>query len=416
MRKARMSLKEIQGEGCIAPFVRRATTILRGVREPRPHFQRLAEGTRDKPFIRGVLVGGILAGAISLAPQAASAQSQLDISACFNPLLQQQVDYTSDERLALATFAQISESNYEGSTHDAGLTAKFKLLSLGLSYSEFTERRSEYFRLNRLDLQEYKSISLKTRTLDQKSYELIRSCITDVAATQYGLKYLTVIDERGKATVQFFWNPTDTTSRIRITDSALENATAVGVDAPKGKVYPRHRWYDFFSSAPMLERASPPILLVREDACKPIRISITTDPAVRIQPITIPPVPKPAVDLVCTSSIEKINPVTGGAYTRREVVDLVPLLVGPLGYGCPDCRKFEVVFDAPGPVLSATCANTSNWTHLESCQWDGKTVRATGFLNAGPARLIVDVAYGVVRQACTFPPEAIAKARAAESC
>ena len=45
--------------------------------------------------------------------------TQFDISTCFNGLLQQKTDYSSDTRLALATLSQIDESNYEIYKHDA---------------------------------------------------------------------------------------------------------------------------------------------------------------------------------------------------------------------------------------------------------------------------------------------------------
>ncbi len=299
--------------------------------------------------------------------------------------------------------AQITENTYESHKRDLGLAAKFKVLGASLNFSSFDEKRREYFQLNKLNLEEYKAITLRTRTLDSKAYDLIKDCINLVASTAEGFRYVTVIDNRQKASVQFFWNPSGDSRTLKITDSTLENAEASGTSAPKGRLYPKVRWYNLFSKTPTLERASPVILLQRENVCEPIRISITTDPPVRTLPISIPPVHRPAIDLQCTTKYEDKNPASGRPYHKRDTFDLVARLEGPLGYGCPDCKKWTVRFDAPGPVTNVSCANTNNHTHIEACQTDGASVTAFGFLNAGPANLHVDYDYRIGIQDCKFP-------------
>src|SRR5437588_7085094 len=83
----------------------------------------------------------VVAALSGFTPSWVRAQTQLDISSCFNSLLQQQVDYTSDVRLALATLSQISESTYESSKHDASLAGQYKFLGGSINYADFNEKR-----------------------------------------------------------------------------------------------------------------------------------------------------------------------------------------------------------------------------------------------------------------------------------
>ncbi len=73
------------------------------------------------------------------------AQGYLDISQCFNQLLQQKLDYTSNETIRRATLAQISESTYESFKHDASIDSYFDFLPLSANYKDFDEKRRKYF-------------------------------------------------------------------------------------------------------------------------------------------------------------------------------------------------------------------------------------------------------------------------------
>src|SRR5579862_230316 len=97
---------------------------------------------------RPSLLGSIsaLCGCLTLCPSAI-AQSYFDISSCFNQLLQQQTNYTSTEQFK----------------HDATLSAVYDFIPLSANYSDFNEKRRNYFSLHKLDLDYYRAISTSSR-------------------------------------------------------------------------------------------------------------------------------------------------------------------------------------------------------------------------------------------------------------
>jgi hypothetical protein len=323
----------------------------------------------------------------------AHAQTQLDISSCFNSLLQQQVDYTSDVRLALATLSQISESTYESSKHDASLAAQYGILSGSANYADFVEKRREYFQLNKLDLQYYQSISLKTRTLDSQAYGVIKDCIDKVATDQYGFHYLYTVDDAKIASIQLFWRPTEGGQPIQIVDSVLLNAKAKTEGVPSGKLFSKVRPY------PKIMGASNAILLERTDPAKNINCTVSTRPQVKTFDIVIPATLKPSVDLTCKTVYDTIDPVTGNPYFRKEAL----VLNVTDGHGCSDCHGYYLTVDAPGPVTDVKCESSGDHVWQELCDSQGNHIRAVGYENANPRSLYISYHYKVSRQDCKFP-------------
>ena len=321
------------------------------------------------------------------------AQTQLDISSCFNPLLQQQVDYKSDIRIALATLSQITDTNYESSKHDASLAAQYGFLSGSANYSDFVEKRKEYFQLNKLDLQYYQSISLNTRTLDSQGYEVIKDCIDKVAADQYGFHYLYTVDDPKIASVQLFWRPTEGGQAIQIVNSVVLNAKVKSDNVPSGKLFPTTKPY------PKILGASNAILLERTDVGKNINCTVSTIPQVKTFDIVIPFVPKTSVDLVCNTVYDSVDPVTGNTYTGQEAL---PLNVTDK-HGCDDCHGYFLTVDAPGPVTDVTCRSSGDHVWQEICDSQGSRIRAIGYENANPRSLYITYHYKVAHQDCKFP-------------
>jgi|SRR5882724_1119569 len=329
-----------------------------------------------------------------------AAQTQLEISSCFNPLLQQKLDYTSDTRLAMAKLAQISASDYEASKHDVSLAGKYKVLSGSADYKDFDEKRSSYFSLNKLDINYYRSISLSTRTLDSQAYGLIKDCIDKVASQQYGFRYLYTIDSPTAAAVQFFWNSTPGgPASLDITDSYVENAVVKSQRVPQEKLFPYvSRWS--FSKYPQLQGISPIILLDRKDPSKDIRISVSTRPQVNTQFINLPPVPQPIVDIKCETVYDTEDPVTHRPYSRQEAINLAGRVTDR--HGCSDCVGYSVAFDAPGPVTNLSCTPSGDHVWQEICQADGNHISTSGFLNSNPRSIYFAYSYKLARQDCKF--------------
>lgn len=328
----------------------------------------------------------------------AIAQTQLDISSCFNPLLQQQVDYSVDTRLALATLSQINESTYEASKHDVSLAAKYKILSGSVNYSDFDDKRRQYFQLNKLDLNYYQHISLSTRTLNSEGYGVIKSCIDTVASQQYGLHYLYTVDDPQTASVQFFWNPTEGGAPIEITDSVLVNAKVKTKDVPEGKLFPYvSRWS--FTPYPKIQGASNAILLIRSDPTKNINITLTTKPRVKTYGVVIPPKDQPSIDLVCTTVYDTVDPATKQPYFRKEAL----VLNVTDKHGCDDCHGYSLAIDAPGLVLDVSCQSSGDHVWQEICDYEGSHIRSMGYQNANPRSMYISYHYKVGRQECNFP-------------
>jgi hypothetical protein len=340
----------------------------------------------------------VCAAALGFMSASANAQTQLDISSCFNSLLQQQVDYTSDIRLALATLSQISESTYEASKHDVSLAGQYKFLAASINYADFLEKRREYFQLNKLDLQYFQSISLKTRTLDSRAYGVIKDCVDKVAADQYGFHYLYTVDDANTASVQLFWRPTEGGRPLEITDSVLLNAKAKTQGVPDGKLFPYVSHWSL-TPYPKILGASNAILLERTDVNKNINCTIATRPQVKTFDIVIPFVAKPSKDLVCNTVYDTKDPVTGKDYFGQEAL----VLNVTDGHGCPDCHGYFLAIDAPGPVIDVTCRSSGDHVWQEICDSNGSHIRAIGYENANPRSLYISYHYKVARQDCKFP-------------
>ena len=125
-----------------------------------------------------------------------SVAAPLDVSQCFNNLLQQKRDYASSERTSLSQIAIVSEATYEASKHDAELSGTYKFLSFSSSYSDFAEKRRQYFQLNKLDLDQWKTVAYASRTLDASAYPLIAQCIDKAALSQYGFNSVATTDRQ----------------------------------------------------------------------------------------------------------------------------------------------------------------------------------------------------------------------------
>src|SRR5260370_13075000 len=162
--------------------------------------------------------------------QTVRAQSSFDVSSCFNQLLQQQIDYTSTEQLKLATLAQISESTYESFKHDAKFAGAYGFISGSANYSDFNDKRRDYFSLHTLDLEYYRAISTSSRVLCPSAYAVITSCVQQLASKADGFHYLYSVDDAKSASVQFFWRPPVNFPGIevvKVDDSTLANAVVV---------------------------------------------------------------------------------------------------------------------------------------------------------------------------------------------
>jgi hypothetical protein len=297
-------------------------------------------------MLLGILLASLLLFAL---PGTAAAQSYFDVSPCFNDLLQQKFDYTSTEKLALATLSQVSQSTYEQFKHDGKLSVMYSFLPLSASYADFDEKRSNYFSLRKLDINYYRAISISSRTLGDAGYAVITNCISQLASKADGFHYLYTVDDPRAASVQFFWRPpvnAATINQVKVTDSTLVNAFVVNGESYKGHLYD----HGFFRFDPKIGVASPVILLNREDLDSVIRISLVTEPQLNTGFITIPPVPKPlpAPEIV-TSFVDTNWPF------EFDKLDPANKLVGGGTPDCNDCREFERVVDLPGEVVSVRC-------------------------------------------------------------
>jgi len=287
---------------------------------------------------------------ITFSASSARSQGYLDISQCFNELLQQKLDYSSTETMRLATLAQISETTYETWKHDATLGSYFDFLPASVNWGDFNTKRSNYFELHRLDFQYYRAISTSSRTLDPAAYGVITGCINEVASRSDGFHYLYTVDDPKAASIRFFWRPNvglRGAAVIAITDSTLDNAVVVNGDSYRGHLFD----IAWNKRDPRIGVASPPILLNRQNPDGVIRISLVTDPPVDVGFVVIPPVPKPVPRRVF----------------KTEVVDAPqPLVVNfdkkdlPVqSTGTPDCTNCDVRtkdVDVPGPVSKVVCA------------------------------------------------------------
>jgi hypothetical protein len=352
--------------------------------------------------LRSFFIAIAFLGAIcGLIPAGIRAQTQLDISGCFNPLLQNQIDYKSDVRLSLATLAQINESDYELKKHDVALAGQYGIISGSADYKDFDDKRKQYFQLNKLDLQYYQSISLNTRTLDSQAYGLIKNCIDTVAANTYGFHYLYTVDGDQAASIQLFWHPTESGSSIAITDSVLTNAKAKTAGVPDGKLYPYiSKWS--LTPYPKIEGASNVILLERDDPSKSIHCSVSTKPQVQTLDMMIPSQKKPTSDIVCQTVYDATEPVTNRPYGDTVVW---PLNVTD-GHGCSDCHGYSFSLDAPGPVTDVVCTSSGDHVWQEKCEAHGNHIEAVGFQNANPRTLTIVYHYKLARQDCEFPEKA----------
>lgn len=275
-------------------------------------------------------------------------QGYLDVSQCFNRLLQQKLDYSSTESMRLATLAQISEQTYESWKHDATLGSYFTFLPASIDYKDFNTKRRSYFELHKLDFQYYRAISTSSRTLDPAAYGLISNCISEVASKADGFHYLYTVDDAKAASIRFFWRPNVSLKGadvIKISDSTLDNATVVNGERYKGHLYDL-AWY---KPDPRIAVASPPILLKRDNAENVIRISLVTDPPVDVGFIVIPPVPKPLpAPIFQTELLEKPPMIVPFNKKDGKIIS----------HGTPDCSDCDLYVydvDVPGNVVSVDC-------------------------------------------------------------
>jgi hypothetical protein len=332
----------------------------------------------------------------------AQVASQLDISSCFNGLLQKQVDYRSDTRLALATLSQINSTNYEVMKHDASLAGQYGILSGSANYSDFNDKRSTYFQQNQLSLQYYQSISLSTRTLDTEAYGTINKCIDTVAASTYGFRYLYLINNRTDAAIQFFWQGTPgSPPTIDIVDSYLDNANAKNTGAGDSKLYPYVSRLQLFTPYPTIGLSSPVIILTRKDPDKDIRISLTTRPPVSTGFITIPKVPAPTKEPICKTVFDRENPATKTPYILTQTFN-TNNYIGDR-HGCSDCAGFVVGFNTPGLIWQID-KTTEDHVWVDFCSGEGTThAQCSGYQNANPKNITMTAHYQMPRQVCTYP-------------
>jgi hypothetical protein len=276
------------------------------------------------------------------------AQSALDVSPCFNELLQQKLDYTSTEDLRLATLAQISEKTYDAFRRDGKLSAQYGILSGSASYADFSDKRRQYFSQHKLDLSYYQAISTSSRTLGREAYAVITDCIGKVASHADGFHWLYTIDDPTAASVQFFWrSPVNAPAveQVRVVDSVLDNAQVVNGQSHPGHLFEVPAWWQ---PSPRIGLATPVILLRRVDKSSVIRIAITTDPQLNTGFITIPSVP-PAVP----------EPVM--KYTHQDTQESVPFdkkagtFIGRGTPDCSDCAVFRYEREVAGEVVGVTC-------------------------------------------------------------
>jgi len=354
--------------------------------------------------MRTVLLRTFVVVAASIATSAQSSVTALNIQSCFNPLLQQKMDYSSDIRLSLASLSQITENTYEESKHDVGLAGRYKFLAFSLNYEDFDKKRREYFNLNKLNIDYYRGISLSTRTLDAGGYTVIKDCIDQVARTQYGFHYVYYLDGANKAAIQFFWNPTAGGSReVKVTDSWLDNATASTTEKSKyrDKLFPWvSRWSPF--PYPRIGASSEVIFLTRKNVSDSIRISLSVDPSTDTgPPIIIPAVPQPIIDPECKTVFDKNEPFTHAEYKIARNFNDNDYITD--AHGCSDCHGYVVGFDTPGLIWKMECHTQADNIWQESCTGEGTThAQSSGYQNANPKQIYVTAWYQIPRQQCTF--------------
>jgi hypothetical protein len=349
--------------------------------------------------LTGAASAGVLGVAFLFFGSPLAGQTNLDVSTCFNNLLQQKNDLSSVETLKLATLAQVSESTYESAKHDASLAATFKFVPISADYKDFSEKRRDFFQLNKLDMESYKAISTSSRTLGPDAYKLISECIRTLAASQFGLHYVATVEDENSATIQFFWKPTTGADPIAVTDSVLENATVVGGNVEIGKLFPYVAWWSL-SRYPRFTSASAAILLKRADTSKPIRASITSRPLVQSSAIVIPPLPPPLKEPVYQTVYDETNSA-GQPYVVTRTFQKNSYGTSRRR-GCSDCFEVIITSAVDGPITSLNCTVPDpGWFHQEVCTFDGTTARWEGFTNTGdPRTVILTIHYKVARQVC----------------
>lgn len=353
--------------------------------------------SRMTPRILTLLTAATISVA-AFVPRCNAQVTELNIESCFNPELQKKVDYTSDMRLALATLAQINSDNYDEKKKDASLAAVFKFVPVSLKYGELETQRQQYFELNKLDLNYYRSVSLSTRTLDSAAYDLIKDCIDKVANSTYGFHYITYTQGPDKAAIQFFWNSTPGgPAELKVTDSYLEGATTpyTAKTSYPDKVFPYvYSWS--WTAYPRISSAGPTILLDRTARDKIIRINLTTTPQVKIgRPIEILPVPIPTVEPVCSTVYEQNEPITGAPYVSSQVWN---------DNDVSDRNShWTVAIDTPGKIYRHYCY-VDEHVYIDDQGGDGTThAYCTGHQDANPKYIHLQAWYVIGRQVCTFP-------------
>jgi hypothetical protein len=145
-------------------------------------------------------------------------------------------------------------------------------------------------------MQHYAALSIRTLTLSTQAYHTIDHCIDALAANQTGLSYVVDLQGRHKASLQLFWTPPETgvNSVTLLSTSVLENAKAVGENAPAEKLLP--------ASSPngpsvISSGSSKSFLLDRQQDDDFIRIKIDTRPPLKYNAIiVINPLPPPAAE------------------------------------------------------------------------------------------------------------------------
>lgn len=274
-----------------------------------------------------------------------AAQSQLDISKCFDQLLGQRQGSKSYGKLQLAFLSRINEENYAQRARDANLM--FPGIASG-DYRAFNEQRKLHFDRWQLEASYYQSVALSSTVLASEDKSIIQACIDSTASSQLGFHYLVSAEDRTSASLRFFWQPLTEKSTMRVTGSILENAEVVGIKVKKGKLFPPRA---------RVSGSGPTIILRRIDPAKPIIATVKTKaPIGTIGPIVIPPLSQePTIE---TRYREQ-------TLTESFIESRISRSSVPRGEG----HEFKAIKEVDGIVLGIKCSwpPAINRHPLENC-------------------------------------------------
>jgi hypothetical protein len=202
-------------------------------------------------------------------------------------------------RLKLALLSQVNKDTWS----ESGTSGFLEAFGFGSGdWKQFNNNRTSFFQKLHLDIDYFKSINVRSETLDDKAYHVIEKCIETVAGERTGLQYVTYMDDTKNAAIRFFWITSHSRGDdvIKVTDSWLENATAKGYvqnqPVAPGKLFPKPSWWELFTPYPSIDRRGPLVYLDRKGHERDtIRAGITTPETG--QPIIVPPFePEPKFD------------------------------------------------------------------------------------------------------------------------